>query len=724
MRVWVTGLGIVCGLGETAKASFQGLIEGRRAQRPVTLFDASSLKAQLAAYLPDFRLSDAVPRERAARFSRSCALAFSAAREALESSKLRDPHDCALIVGGTTGGMTLSMEDDLVQMLRDPQYVPPLERVIAHPLSATADRLHETLGPFQRTLTLSSACSSGANAIALADAWIRTGRAGRVLAGGTDGLCRITFLGFNLLSAMDPAPCKPFDQKRAGMNIGEGAAFLLLERDDLALARGAEPIAEFSAYAIGSEAHHITQPDPSGKTAARLIGEALRRAGISPGDIDYINAHGTATLHNDAAECAAYQEAFGPAISGLFVSSSKGQIGHTLGAAGAIEAAVVAMAIQHQTAPPTAGLLEPDPKCQVPHIQERGRAMKMRAAMSTSFGFGGADTVLLLSEPSRFEAAPTLSPRPCFVAAASSFGPLGLQSVPENGRYTEPGPAPNAGPAAFDREAVFRDPMKTRRFDTAASRMTAVCQEILRSRPAPAQQPLGLIAGISLRVDEAAAFLKPMFEKGYRLGNPADFPNTMLSTSAGHSSIYLGLRGPVFTVSDLQASALFAFVAAVDLIAAGSADALVAAGVSAVDTLVDRAFAETLYGRTPSSGPRSEGAAAFLLQAGAMEEGRGARVTAYAAGSDAASLKWPAPAPEKNTLVLLPQETPASLEALRHLGWAEIPRQSIAERAGRHEALDALALSSALSKLWSGECDQILVLETARYRFTAVLLER
>ncbi len=740
MRVWITGIGIVCGLGQSAKASFSALIEGKRAQREVTLFDTHSLKARLAAYLPDFQVADIAPMNEAERFSRSDALALAAARDALHSSGLDTLSDCGLIVGGTTGGMTLAMEDDLVRMLREAEYIPPLPHLMAHPLTATADRLHETLGPFGRTLTLTSACSSSANAIALADTWIRNGSAGRVLAGGTDGLCRITFLGFNLLSAMDPSPCRPFDAKRAGMNIGEGAAFLLLEREDMARARGAEPFAELSGYAIGSEAHHITQPDPSGATAARLIGEALRTAKIAPGEIDYINAHGTATAHNDAAECAAFHQAFGPAIERLRVSSSKGQIGHTLGAAGAIEAAIVAMAIHQKTAPPTMGLQEADPKCQVPHILGRCIAMPIRGAISTSFGFGGADTVLVLSEPSHFEPRAPVERRKCVITQAASWGSLGFQTGPEALTYASgevAGTSSQAlagevagtslgslgGKLPFEREKHF-EPMKARRFDEAAARMSAVCQAVLRADPRPRSEPLGLVAGIAVRADEAAIFLKPMFEKGYRTGNPAEFPNTMLSTSAGHSSIYLGLKGPVFTVSELQTSTLCALIAAAELVYAGQTEAILAAGVNTIDTIVDRAFAVPVFERLPGEGPRSEGAAAFMLEA-ETEHRPAIRIAAWAAGPDPASIQLPKPSSTSGrSHILLTRPEALWNELLAHIGWEGIGHSYICGRAGRHDALDALALSSAYSLLVKGEHEEILVCSRALNRVVCVLLDK
>ncbi len=287
-------------------------------------------------------------------------------------------------------------------------------------MSATADRLFEAAHPFRRTRTLCSACSSSANAIAIADTWIRTGKSTRVLAGGTDALCRLTYIGFNLLQAMDPSPCRPFDGKRLGMNIGEGAAFLLLESDESARARGVTPIAEIGGWAIGSEAHHITNPEARGTTAERLVRAAVARGGMSLDDVGYVNAHGTATPHNDRMEAAALAEVFGARLADLPVSSCKGQIGHTLGAAGAIEAAVTRRSRSRRACSrPTAGLVEPDAAlATMRHVREKGMPARVRLALSNSFGFGGSNTVLAIAEAERFSARPSprtvrRSPRGC-----------------------------------------------------------------------------------------------------------------------------------------------------------------------------------------------------------------------------------------------------------------------------------------------------------------------
>ena len=239
----------------------------------------------------------------------------------------------------------------------------------------------------------------GANAIVTAAEWIRSGRSARVLAGGADGLCRLTFTGFNALGAIAPEACRPFDRRRAGLGLGEGAAFLVLESEEEVHRRGATPLAELAGFAVGSEAHHITNPEPTGATAARLMNRALERAGITAAELDYVNAHGTGTLQNDAMEAKALHLALGSEVHRVAVSSCKGQIGHTLGACGAIEAAITVLAIVRGEIPPTGGLEEIDPACELMHVPGVGRKATVRAALSNSFGFGGSDTVLLFTRP-------------------------------------------------------------------------------------------------------------------------------------------------------------------------------------------------------------------------------------------------------------------------------------------------------------------------------------
>ncbi|MBK8259539.1 MAG: beta-ketoacyl-[acyl-carrier-protein] synthase family protein [Polyangiaceae bacterium] len=541
MRTWITGLGLISPLAPSTRQTMRLLLSGARAQSKVTLFDVSELRAQLAAEIAGFRVEDVAPLGAAGKWSRSDALALVAAREALTEARVAPTDPVDLIVGGTTGGLFVTeakiaslhkplaaggetAEKALAEAYSD-------EALRSHPVSATADRLFETVHRFRRTRTVCSACSSSANAIALADAWIRAGKSKLVLAGGTDALARLTFVGFNLLQAMDPAPCRPFDVKRMGMNLGEAAAFLLLESEESARARGVSPIAELAGWAIGSEAHHITNPEAAGTTASRLMRAALGRGGLSPADVGYVNAHGTATPHNDRMESAALNEVFGERLSDVYISSSKGQLGHTLGAAGAVEAAITALSLADRELPPTAGLEEPDPAlAALKHVRGKGVAHRARAALSSSFGFGGSNTVLALTEPGLFErpAEGGSRRRRIVVTASTVLGPEGVHNNADVARYLEGTPGENVGASSAESLAKSLDVERARRLDRGGALVTAINGRALDAagiERAADTSRLGMVCGIAFRREEDfAAFLWPILEKGFRAGKPAVFP--------------------------------------------------------------------------------------------------------------------------------------------------------------------------------------------------------
>ena len=728
MRVWITAVGIVSPLASTAGGTLRALMAGERAQRPVTLFDVAGLEARVAAEVQGLRVRDIAPAGQADRWSRSDALAVVAARQALADARLAPGTPVSLIVGGTTGG-AFETEQELVAMFRDPTLVPPRSRLLPHALSATADRLREAAWPFERVLTLSSACSSGANAIALADAWIRAGRASRVLAGGTDALCRLTFVGFNLLAAMDPAPCKPFDARRAGLNLGEGAAFLLLERADEALARGAVPIAELAGWAIGSEGKHIAAPERDGSTAARLMRSALARGRIDPVDVGYINAHGTATPLNDRAECAALRLAFGAGLAAIPVSSNKGQIGHTLGAAGAIEAAITALSLRDGVVPPTGGLVDPDPQCDVQHVLGHGRQHRFRAAISSSFGFGGSDTVLAIAEPGVFEeplAARDRSHR-LVITGAATHGPEGLQDARGSASYLEPGPAPAPGASPFTPDDHL-DPDRARRLDARAARLTATVAHALGAGVLPDRARVGLVNGVGLRAMETAGFLAPIFEQDWRAGKPALFPSLLLSSPAGHASVFLGLRGPVFSTSDLAASPGTALACAADLIVAGEADAVVASGGTSLDRLFDQALGPACLGSDAWREPRTDGTSAVVIETEEHARARGvepiATLVGWWSGIEITDWSPPAPTLAARAIVVLSREDDPLIAYLAEHGWAEARVTLVAPRSGDHEAVGGIALAAAVGAVAEQSVDEALVVERTIGRWTATLVGR
>ena len=710
-----------------ARATARALNEGQRAQAKVTLFDVSELRAQLAAEVSGFRIEDVAPRGDAGRWSRSDALALPAAMEALAEARVTADLACDLILGGTTGGLFVT--EAKVAGLHGPlqaggeaamealRAAARDEALRSHPVCATADRLFEAAHRFGRTRTLCSACSSSANAIALADAWIRSGKSQRVLAGGTDALCRLTHIGFNLLQAMDPAPCKPFDAKRAGMNIGEGAAFLVLESEASARARGVAPIAELSGWAIGSEAHHITNPEATGATAARLMRAALARGGLSVDDVGYVNAHGTATPHNDRMEGAALADVFGARLAELRVSSSKGQIGHTLGAAGAIEAAITALSLAEGTVPPTIGLADPDPAiAPMHHVRERGEAVRARAALTSSFGFGGSNTVLALAEPGLFaepENSTYSKPKRLYFTASTSLGAEGILDGAEAARWLSGPPGENVGSASAEALAKKLDADRARRLDRGAALVTAITERAMGLADVRGgSDRVGMVCGLAFRREEDfAGFLAPVLEKGFRFGKPAVFPNLLVSSPAGHASIYVGLRGAVFTTNDASLSMGTALGSAADLLVAGEVDTAVASTVAERDAIVEHVVGLRVLGPGALTPPLSPIAAAFVLTSDEAAEGKaiGALVD-WQDGTDLAALRPAAPSSEA-ALVVLARRSEELAAALDRSAWAHVKRAVVGDRAGTSEGTSALALAAGLAAIAEGEASTVLVVD-------------
>ncbi|HEY8945071.1 MAG TPA: beta-ketoacyl-[acyl-carrier-protein] synthase family protein, partial [Polyangiaceae bacterium] len=444
-RIAVTGVGAISALGADARESFARLLRGERGLGEVMLFSTDGLRCRIAAQIPDSNLGLA---NSAQPPSRTDVLALCAARAALVDARLvPEPGTLGLVFGGTAGAM-FETEQEIARFGPEERSGRRGARLVSHPLSRTVATLENELCRFSRAATLCSACSSGAAAIVQAAHWIRSGNSKAVLAGGADGLCRMTFAGFNALGALDPEPCRPFDRARKGLNLGEGAAFLLLESEASAIERGARILGFLSGWAIGAEAHHGTHPEPSGRRAAELMRSALECAGLDVADIDYVNAHGTATLHNDTMEAAALRLALGPDTARIAVSSTKGHLGHTLGAAGALEAVVTLLALDAGIAPATAGLATAEDEG-LNHVMGDPRPGALRAAISNSFGFGGMDAVLV------FEAA--------------NAAPRAL--APRSAALVVTGSACFASGAEQDpRDAL--DPERSRRFDRLTARVT------------------------------------------------------------------------------------------------------------------------------------------------------------------------------------------------------------------------------------------------------------
>ncbi|HEY3254298.1 MAG TPA: beta-ketoacyl-[acyl-carrier-protein] synthase family protein, partial [Polyangiaceae bacterium] len=474
-RIAITGLGLVTSLGFGRELSFARLCAGERGISELSLFDPSGLKSHIAAEVRGLDVRAIAPHGDAEDWSRSDALAFFAAHEALTQAAHAEGSPLGLALGGTTGGM---YETERAMQAILPGRVSPHDarRLLDFPLAVSVERVARALGNVGPTATVCSACSSGAVALALGASWLLAGRASRVLAGGVDGLCQLTFTGFSALGAVDPEPCRPFDVSRAGLTLGEGAGCLVLELESSARARGVPIIAFLSGWAVASEAHHITHPEPSGALAARVLSDALRVAGLGTAEIDYVNAHGTGTVQNDAMEARALERVFGADVGRVWVSSSKAQIGHTLGAAGAIEAAITALSVSRGQLPPTVGLERPEAPA-LRHVRAPNQSVELRAALSSSFGFGGACAVLAFEPPSA--EARALSGKvtaELVISGSASYGPAGVLSGAASARYLD---APSELPPPPEPLSLL-DPERSRRFSRASAIVVATAERALR----------------------------------------------------------------------------------------------------------------------------------------------------------------------------------------------------------------------------------------------------
>jgi 3-oxoacyl-[acyl-carrier-protein] synthase II len=397
-RVLVTGMGVVSAVGWTLDETWDAIVAGRSGLRGLTLFDSKR-----CGQLPVGEvLGDPARRSGLPGGSRSDHLAMWAARQAFADACLENAHFASeragVVLGALTGGMAFT-EEFLTRLHLE-------QRLDAWNLDDRAccnsvDRIAEQLGLEGFRATVSNACASGGSALGLACDLIEAGEADVVLAGGVDSLNRVVLNGFNSLMLVSPEGCRPFDRERKGMSVGEGAGVLVLESEAHATARGARARAWLAGRGNTCDAHHVSAPQPEGRGLREAMRLALGDAGLAPETVDYINAHGTGTRDNDPAEARAISALFGSTPPA--VSSTKRFFGHALAAAGAIEAIVTVLALEHQTVPPTLGLRTVDPQIALAPVAEL-RPAKLDVAMSTSLGFGGNNNAVLFRSTSAREA--------------------------------------------------------------------------------------------------------------------------------------------------------------------------------------------------------------------------------------------------------------------------------------------------------------------------------
>jgi 3-oxoacyl-[acyl-carrier-protein] synthase II len=580
MEIVVTGVGMMTAVGDTAEDCWQSIAAGKSGLSAVSVVPHDGLISTRAGEVRSEQVS------RDTKDDRSIVLGRIALEEALTSAGLLaespyEEHRIGLAVGTSLGGARRGEEFHRQWLSRGLRQA-NAGLLRQYPLHATADYLAARFRLFGPRTVHSNACAAGSVAIANGMEYLRSGAADMVVAGGVDPLAYLSFGGFSCLGALSPRDCAPYS-KSEGLTLGEGAGFLILERSAAARARNARVLAVLSGYGLSADAHHPTAPDPRGRGALAAMMAALDMAGAAPEHIDYINGHGTGTPANDGGEKKILLHL---GDSGVPMSSTKSMIGHTLGAAGAVEAVTTVMALREQVLPPTVvpddfqGTLDFDA------VPGAGRSASISLALSNSFAFGGNNSTLVFRSKETESGRPVPPVRPVTItASASMVGPAGNASAVSEALFSgeplygngsvsldEYGPFPTGDiPEAVQKAGI--NPTALRRLDALSKRSASVVGQLLKERNLTRTelQSTGLIfATASGPMSTVEAFQGGLINDG--VGNTRLFPNTVMNASAGHVALLHGLKGPTATFCAGSTSAVSALHFGHQLIASGSCD--------------------------------------------------------------------------------------------------------------------------------------------------------
>ena len=404
-RVVVTGMGAVTPLANDISSTWDRLLEGESGIGYVSLFDTEGFAVRISGEVRNFDPLDYIDRKQARRMDRNVQFAVAAARQALSDAELTidvgNRDGVGVVMGSAIGGIKTLLDNQKQYEKKGPNRLNPffLQNMLPDAASAQVAISCGVRGP---NMAIVSACASGGHAIGEAAELIRRGDAEVVLAGGTDAaIVPVSLGGFAVMRVLatengDPTKaCKPFDLHRDGFVMAEGAGVMVLESDEHARRRGAKIYAQVAGYGSSNDAYDLAAPAENGEGAVRSMAMAIRKSGLSPSDISYINPHGTGTQLNDKYETYAIRQVFGDAADGVMVSSTKSMMGHMMGAAGAVEAMVCALAVKHDKVPPTINYQTPDPECDLDYVPNSSREVEVPAALSNSIGLGGHNSTLI-----------------------------------------------------------------------------------------------------------------------------------------------------------------------------------------------------------------------------------------------------------------------------------------------------------------------------------------
>ena len=540
MRLWITGSGVVSALGVGKEATLQSLLASKSGIATVRYLKTEHTEFPVGEVpMSNDEMERSLGIAADTPTTRTSLMGMLALREALQSAGLESEelHRVALVSGTTVGGMDKS-EQYYLDFLENNERN---EFIRTHDCGACTEMIADRFGQFASVTTLSTACSSAANAIIYGARLIESGAADIVVAGGSECITKFHLNGFNALRILDTAPCRPFDDSRAGLNLGEGAAFIVLESEQHALARGANAEAFLDGYGNACDAFHQTASSPDGEGAFRAMSEALRMAGLQPSDIDYINAHGTGTPNNDSSESAAMRRVFGEAVPP--VSSTKTFTGHTTSASGSIEAVVCMLAMQNSFIPPNLNFSSTT-DCVEP-VSELHRDVTLRHVLCNSFGFGGNDSSLLISNCTDKVVFSGHSGNQAIKQSIYIYSAQHISAQKPFSREWMTNPVLHTEPYVRSTEPDYKPyiaPMEARRMGRLLKRALAVSKEVLAQ--SGVKMPDIIVTGTGLGcIENTELFLDALCREGEQLLKPTHFMQSTHNTISSLMAIQLGCHG-------------------------------------------------------------------------------------------------------------------------------------------------------------------------------------
>ncbi len=654
--VAITGVGMTCALGTGAESVWAGVRDAASGIDRTRRLDTSPLSCQYSGEVAEVPVP---PIKGRGRTDRAIRLALSTAAEAIEDAKLDiaafDPYRVGIAMGTSVGGLDAG-EQYHWQLLRDGVAGASKSHLLVYPLYTSTDAVSAAFGLKGPKVVISNACAAGANSIGWALDAIREGRADVMLAGGVDVLDMLSLAGFDSLKALDDQPCAPYSRS-SGLNIGEGAAFLVLESAQVAQARGARVLGYVLGYALSSDAHHATAPDPVGGGALRSMRRALEQAGYTPADVDYVNGHGTGTPANDSSEPKAVTALFGgekvPPMS-----STKSQVGHTLGAAGAVEAAVCALAMREQILPPTVNVDTSADSPPYDIVPNASRPADIGLVVSNSFAFGGNNCSLVLGRS--LKSGPQRPDRRVVITGAGVVSPVGLgrEGLITGLRTGAVGIGPatriDTSQSASRLAAEITDqgyrrwinPAYARRLDQLGALVLAATRDafsdaayqITRQNATEVGMVFGTCTG---PLETVAQLTETIGTEGPHRVNPRLFPNSVMNAAPGHACLSLQIKGPLSTLAIGCASGVAGLGYASDLIRRGEAEVMAAVSADELTGLLHLGYdhlgilasdAVHPYDRESSGCAIGAGSVALVLESLEHAQQRGATILAEVRG--------------------------------------------------------------------------------------------